>query len=219
MSLTYPLLLPDFQDQLPIAQMAFYLRKSESISTTGDGAILSEEIGTPAWRCKIKLGPMAPAETSFVEVLLDAVTGPGRFFRLSPLQRVAPLYDPDGAVLGANLPAVNAVDHGLSTVDIAGLPAGYVLNRGDIFSMNFNTPKRYTLHRIADLIATADGSGQMSGVQVEPNVPLSFTGTPQIRLLRPFTFFKLVPGSISPGTFNGWVTTDMAFEAVQTLML
>lgn len=217
MVLGYPLTLAQFFDDAEVSTSKFTLGESRQIKVNGDGHILDASLGARLWTGEVSLTPLKHQELSKVESRLEMLLEPGASFFAYDKRCTWPYSDPDGSILGAATPTLGAVDPNNVDVTIAGLPVGYVLTRGDMFSFTYLTsPVRRALHRVVQG-ATADGSGNCT-VQVLPAVRSGYTLASGVNFSKPFCKAKIIPGSYkssagSPGKLSGGVT----FQFTQTL--
>lgn len=215
MALTFPLSLASFLDALPIAACDFDLGEALQVDETGGGEQLIAELGARLWSGRYLLAPMTFDETTAARALIDLIRAPGRAFLATDLRQRGPRSDPTGAILGAATPTLTATQTAGREITLAGLPAGYVLARGDMVGFSYATSKR-ALHRVV-AGGTANGSGTLAWAEVVPAVR-AFTGTPAVTLLRPVVKAVILPGSVQPGEWSARLVSGMSFGFIQTLV-
>lgn len=219
MPLTFPLSLADFIDRLPIKSIALHCPEVLDMSRTGGGEILTNDAGARLWQGKIALGRLDRFETSEAMALIDLVRGGGgRSFYVYDTRHPAPRDDPDGATLGASNVQIRALGSDNRTIQLKGLPAGYVLRRGDMLSFDYaSNPVRTALHRVVETSIAAGGQGNTGDFEVVPNIRVGAAVNDTVRLVKPYCKALLVPGSVDPGTPGRFMTDGIAFDVIQTL--
>ena len=211
MALTYPLAIESFWQLLPISKDTFELSRAVDISRTRGGEVISAETGASLWTGKIELGPMTHAEGRLLKPLLNLLGRPGATFAVCDSARVGPLLDPDGVTVP---PTVLALGSDPRELSLTGLPAGYVLSRGDL--VYFSYAGRIGLHEIVSTV-TANGSGQTALFEVNPPLRPGLTTGTQVRLTFARCRAVLLPGSLSLGETTNTITTGISFSWIQTL--
>lgn len=217
MALSYPLGLFQFFDDLELSTGMFTLGESRQFNQNGGGHILDASLGSRLWSGEIALIPLKHQELAKAEARIELVLEPGASFLVYDKRCTWPYADPTGSILGAATPTLGAVDPNNVDVTIAGLPVGYALTRGDMFSFSYlSSPTRRALHRIITT-ATADGSGN-AVVQVTPAIRSGYALAAAVNFNKPVCKAKIIPGSYkpssgSPGRLSGGVT----FQFRQTL--
>lgn len=214
MSLTFPLSRADFFDLLPIERISFDCPEQLQQSRTGDGTVLTADMGARLWQGQVMLGRMTRAETAQVRALLEVLRGAGRSFLAYDAAFPAPLADPVLAFLGSATPALHTVGGDNRSMRLSGLPGGYVLTPGDLLS--FGYASRCALHRVVTP-ATADASGLTPLFDVTPSVRPGFSTGATVSLDRPWCKAVLVPGSVDPGETRRTITEGARFSFIQTL--
>jgi len=113
------------------------------------------------------------------------------------------------------VPVLSALISGNREISLSGLPANYVLSRGDYLSWTYNGGRR-ALHRVVEPV-TASAGGVATSFEVTPPVrPGSVTSTP-VTLRRASCAAKLRAGTVQKGRSRRTVTDGMSFEFIQTL--
>jgi hypothetical protein len=217
MALGYPLSLGQFFEDTEISTQRFTLSDSRQFNTTGAGHILDASLGSRLWTGEVTLRPMLHQDMLKIESRIELLLEPGASFLVYDKRCTWPYADPTGSILGAATPTLGAVNVNNVDVTIAGLPVGYVLTQGDMFSFSYSSsPLRRALHRIVSG-ATADGSGNAT-VQVVPPIRPGYALAASIALNKPLMKAKIVPGSyqFSTGT-AGRLSTGATFQMTQTL--
>jgi hypothetical protein len=215
MAFTFPLTTAQFFGQLLIAEITFDAPEQVEVSQTGRGEVLSADLAPMLWTGEVRFGAMHPDEASFPEVMLDILRPAGRTFHAHDTRRPRPLADPTGAILGAATPTIASLPASRE-LTIAGLPAAYVLSRGDYIAFNYGTPARRALHRIVTAVV-ANGAGITPVIEVTPVIRPGAAIGAAIILINPSCTAKLMPASVTRGTSRRSVTRDASFRFMQTL--
>ena len=216
MPLTFPLRPSQFMNLLPIRSMTFEPPETVEVSRTRGGEILRAERGARLWQGRIELDEMSPAEANRVLPLINVLRANGTFLVTDPLH-ARPQSDPAGAVSAAAPVLASAEGREMT---ISGLPAGYILRRGDLVSWTYGAnPLRYALHEVASDTVVASGAGVTDEIEVSPPIRPwgSLAGRP-VRLITPWCKALIVPKSVNSGRRrNGGRVADVAFDFIQTL--
>jgi len=217
-ALTFPLPLADFFAGLEISTMPFDLSESLVSSQTGGGEIITADNGPRLWQGSVSVAPNYHVPMRQVEALAQTLRQGGRSFFVTDTTAGYPASDPDGTTLGAATPAIASLDADNKRLTIDGLPAGYVLTRGDMLSFTYgSSPTRYALHQIVTSSVTADGAGLTPLFEVVPFIRPGAAVNAAVTLIQPYCKAVLVPGSYSGGTRDPAVTSGFSFSFRQTL--
>lgn len=217
MTLAYPLTLAQFWDLLPISTVSLDCAPQLEMSGTGAGQQLTRELAPALWRGTVTLGNLTPAEAAEAAALIDLARASGASFMARNLMRTYPAADPDAMILGAASPTVQAIGATRRDLRITGLPARYVLTRGDLIGISWGTsPVRYGVHRIV-IGGLADTAGLTGWIEVAPALPAGLVTTSAVVLSRPAFKAMVVPGSVRAGTQRRGLVEGAAFDLVQTL--
>lgn len=216
MPLTYPLPLASFADILPIASLSFHLPEQVVMSRTGQGEVLTADIGERLWQGRMTLGRLTRAEAGRPEVLIELIRQAGRSFLIYDRHRTHPRLDPTGAILGASAVTILALGPDARELSLTGLPAGYTLSAGDHLSFAYGAGLQ-ALHRIVTTTVTASGAGETPLLEVIPAIrPGAVAGT-AVQLSKAFCKAVAMPGSVEEAIRLGTLSEGMAFDWVQTL--
>lgn len=207
MSITFPLPATDFAGILPVRRMSFRLDRSVTFSETGDGDLITHQLGQRRWVGEIELDREPILLASRVKALIEVLGEAGASFLLPDLTRRGPLADPAGVALAGSSPVLSAIDPGLRILGLSGLPAGYVLSAGDYLGWQYgSSPVRHAVHRLVNTV-TASGSGVAAGLIVSPPVRTGVQVGAAVQLVQPAVKAKLVEEDYGMG---GSVLTDGA---------
>lgn len=211
---TFPTALADLADLLKIRSVAWSKYRQQEMSGLGSGEFLTADLAPELWEAKCETAPMALADADQLEARFELLNGSANTFLLYNPRRMYPQADLDGSTLGASTVTISAIGTDRNTVTLAGLPAGYVITLGDMFSVVYSTSRRALIRFAAS--ATASGAGALGPVEVRPLLRSGITTTLEIDLTKPCCKVKLVPGSFAP-QMVGTHEAVISFTARQTL--
>ncbi len=214
--LTFPLALDTFFASLMVSEITFDAPPQMELSQTGGGEQLGAEIGPQLWTGTVRLGILTRMELSMPDVLLDLLRRPGASFLAFDTRRPAPLADPVGAILGATVPTIATLPSDPREISLTGLPAGYVLSRGDYLGWSYDSGRR-ALHRVVDVTVTASGAGLSPVFEITPPIRPGVTTGTGVTLVRAACKAKIKPGSVTKGSSRKTITEGLSFDFVQTL--
>lgn len=217
MPVSFPLSLTEFLDLLSISAVTMSLGEAVIQSQTRGGDILRSDLGARLWAGRIVVAPATRAAMDQQVALAEALLEAAGSFMVARRSRIGPQSDPTGAILGAATPAISAVSSDRRDLSLTGLPAAYVVTRGDLLSFDHGTdPVRRHLHRVL-ATRSANGAGTMTQLSVTPPVRAGIGAGPLVTLVRPSCKAVIVPGSFSPETEGPSVTEGFGFDWRQTL--
>jgi len=218
MSIVFPLTLAAFFDRLPVQDVRLPPPvPGRQINNLAGGEILAAEVSPALWEGSVTLAPMRAREAEGLVVLLALLEVPGRSFEVRRANQIGPAGDPLGTTLGASSVTISGFDLEASTLDLAGLPAGYQLAPGDQLSFGYDaSPVRQALHLVA-APGTANGSGALSGLVVAPHLRAGLAVAAPVQLVRPFCRAVLVPGSVNYGVTRNGITSAVQFGFRQSV--
>ena len=214
---TFPLAIAEFMEVLPVQQILFDTPDATEISRTEGGEVISADMGPMLWQGEIKLGTLTRDEAADLDAMLDILRPAGRTFLCYDTRRPAPLADPLGIVLGANVVTIASLPVGNREISLAGLPAWYRLTRGDYLAFDYGSPTRRALHKVVSRTAQADAAGSMPAFEVTPLIRPGAAVAAVVTLIKPCCKARLMPGSVSKGASFRTITRDAAFSFIQTL--
>jgi hypothetical protein len=217
MALTYPLTLAQFFDLTDIQTGKFTLPDARQFDTTAGGEILESSLGSRLWMGEVTLISKTHKSQAQIEAFIEALMEPGTSFLAYDKRAAFPASDPTGSILGAATPVISSVAANNKDLTISGLPAAYVLTRGDMLSFTYSSsPTRYALHRVV-VGATASGGG-VATVEVTPPIRPGFAVSAAITLIKAKMQAKIVPGSYQPSHGDpGLQSSGVSFQFSQTL--
>lgn len=205
----------DLMTALSISEIKFDLAFRQETFGVARGDIRVADIGPALWSFSADCSVLLQDQLLDIAAIIGGMGGArGTFFAFDPM-RPAPKADPTGAGLSGATVRVNSVNvTDRSLMSLRGLPAGYVLSRGDYISFNYANPVTSTasvaLHRVTAASVTANGSGITAEFAVHPPVlPGVVTGASGAicRLTNAYAEFRLKPGSFDPTGKSGLLAT------------
>jgi hypothetical protein len=213
MALSFPLAFSEFFAGLRVAECRFWLPDTRAVSQTRGGEIWDATVANRLWRGSLTLAQAYYLDAAAIEAALELLSEPGRSFLAHPLPLFAPRADPDGSILGSASPTLHTVASNRRDIRIDGLPAGYVLSRGDWVGLVYDTSRR-ALHRVVTG-ATANSTGLTPFFEVTPPLRAG-TYTNAVTLVRPAIKVRLLPLGDGPRSVRLF-TEGRTFDFVQDL--
>lgn len=206
MTVTYPV---GIFNQYLIRTLQFQLIYRQTYSRNGDNKITAIDRGYPVWAGSFESVPLSIDDCIDLESLLNSLQGMTQMFLARDTRREYPRAYSDGVFTDAA--SVLAVGGDGITLSLTGLPANFVISRGDYFRMLISG--RQFLLQAAEAI-TADGSGVTGLFQTTPNPPASLLAGQGVTFKLPQIRMRLEPGSISFQD-NQNATGTVSFSGVQ----
>jgi hypothetical protein len=207
------LALANLADLLRIESVVFDIKRNDELSGSGDGRVWQAELSPPLWTADVALTPAFHADAEDIASVLRSLNGSQEPFMLWNPTRRFPRADPTGALLGSNAPLIGSIATDRRIITLKGLPAGYVLSRGD--KLQFVTGDRNQFVEISDAVVTANGSGVTPAFNVFPHVRFGVGVDQAVILKNPACKMILQPGTHNPGRAQAIVTMGAAFKAIE----
>lgn len=214
---TFPLSLAAFWDLLPIRSFAMECPENSVTSITGGGEVIRSTLAPQLWRGSVELAPRYHGEAAQIAALLDLIQRPGASFLAYDPRLKGPQDDLDGSTLASNTVQIASLNADNRRLALKGLPASYVLTRGDYLAFTSGSANLRALHRVVPATVTADSAGVTAQFEVTPIVRAGAAIDDVVTLVKAPLKAVLVPGSLSTGSGQRTVTSGMSFEFVQTL--
>lgn len=208
---TFPVSLANFFTALGKAAATMDLRESLAVGDTHGGATFPIDFGPRLWSGSVSTRLYKHADVAEAAGLMDLLRRGGSTFYVTGAVNAAPKADPTGSILGAATVTITAKPSN-QELTLGGLPASYVLTRGDMLSFSYNSATQFALHRVVDTV-TASGGGVVT-IQVEPSVRGTPTGA-TVTLISPKCLAILVPGSYTPPSGNPDAHSGFSFDWIQ----
>lgn len=215
MALSFPLALATFWDGLNVRNGRPILVHQQEFSGLGTGEGLAADLGPALWQMSVQSASQSMDDVIALRAKLDALDGAIHTLYATDKMREYPKADPDGSTLGASTPTINTIDANRKELRITGLPAGYVISAGDMFSISYGSPSRQAWCRVVTG-AVADVAGLTPLIEVRQHLPPGVTTTLAVTLIKSAMKCKIVPGSLTPED-NLMVTGTLSFTLRQTL--
>lgn len=213
--LSYPLVLADFLDTLPVARVSLRLPPAVTFSETGGGDVIAARFGQRLWQGEITLDKDYHAVWAAIEARLALLEEPGASFLIRDIRLPGPIADPDGSILGAAQPLISSLNSNGVQMALKALPAGYQISPGDLLGFTYGSaPLRYGLHRVVTG-ATASASGITPPFQVIPPIRPGAVVDAPVTLVAPVCKAKLV--SAEYGGSRATISDGGKFRWMQTL--
>lgn len=214
---TYPLALSVFADELDLDSISARPGWQQQHTGLASGYGITDDLAPALREWDVRCRSRPHVEAAEIMALIEALGGSLREFYLYDPRKLYPAADLDGSALGSatvQIKALNANNHALS---LKGLPAGYVLTRGDFFCFDYSSsPTRRAFHRVAEASVTADGSGDTAEFEVTPNIRTGAAVDDVITLKKPAMKCKMIPGSLRDES-DGPLMTVVAFSVRQVI--
>lgn len=215
MARSYPLSVAEFFEQLPLAGISFKPGDHRTFSETGGGEVIAAGAGKRLWGGQITIDKDYHDLIAAVDADLAALEEPGASFLIYDARKPYPISDPTGAILGAATPTIASLNANNRELTVSGLPAGYVLSKGDYIGWTYGAnPTRYALHRIA-VGGAANGSGVSPSIEVTPFIREGVSTGAAVSLIR--VPCKAVIPQAQYGAGRSEVSEGGSFQWQQTL--
>lgn len=189
---------------------SFALQYRQEQSRAASGITYVKDFGDPLWRMRATTVPLAVNDALDYEALLETLGGGLQQFLGWDLRRAFPRSAPTGSF--SDTASVSSLNFSNGTVAIKGLPAGFVVSRGDYLSVVVND--RPALLQASETV-TASGSGITSSFVVSPGLPVGISVNDPIRFKRASTIMTIIPGSIQKQQVDS-VLSSVSFEAMES---
>ncbi|MEX5600696.1 hypothetical protein [Pseudophaeobacter sp. C1-32P7] len=215
MPLLFPLSRNIFMGKLNrlITKARFEPQDQRQITGLTGGEILSAEVAPTYWEGSISLRPLDAYQASEIIPMLQALDSPGASFFAYDPDRSGPLYDPTGSGLAGYNPVVATYDAADSTVQISGLPDGYVISPNDLISWTYDG--KYALHRFIEGKVVVAGS--TGALQVGPHIRGTIAANEPAELVKPYCKAVIVPNSVNYGEKQQRMLHGVSFRFRQSL--
>lgn len=216
MALSFPLSLASFLDLFTRIEATMDIGEAVLSATTGGGEAITSNYGERLWAGRITGRGHAYISLDEMTARIGLLRQGGASFLVRNPYRRGPAADPEGTILGAATPQITTFNANNRDITISGLPAGYVLRRGDLISWTYlSGPTRYALHRVVTG-STANGSG-VATTEIMPPVRSGYATPQSITLINPVCKAVIVPGSYQPPSVQPDGIATFSFDWQQTL--
>lgn len=204
----------DILDAIGIETCSLVLQRQRQYSQAGSGTVYRKDLGPAFWAGNYQSVPLLHADAAQCMALLDSMEDSlSTFYGWSPQQEY-PQADPDGSILGAATVTIHSVNANAKQISLTGLPAGYILTRGDMLAVDYLSPSHRALYRIVDASVTANGSGVTAEFEITPRIRTGTASGDAVYLIKPAANMMIVPGSLSCTTDSA-VTSRINFQTIE----
>lgn len=214
-ALTFPLSADALMDLMMVETITWSLGEDQELSGDGAGEWLAADLGPRRWSASVS---SVEADKDGIEALrarFNLLDGAINSFYLYDVARPNPPSDPTGALLAAATVTISAIEADRKQITLAGLPAGFALTDGTLFSVTDGNPSRTALEQIG-VGATANGAGIAGPMEVRPHLRPWIAAGQAVTLLKPVAKMKVTPKSLTVVQLTP-VTYRLRFNAQQTL--
>jgi hypothetical protein len=218
MSLSFPATMPVAG---PSSGM-FEIQRVDYLSAEPRGRIGGVTAGFPLWEADWTLGNLTLVQSDEWRAFVTKLRGPQRLFYSFDYGRRFPRNYPNGfsafaGFSGAASSWTPTLDgNGTSQVTLTGLPAGLALSTGDYIGFRWGGTKRALVRLLED--ATASAGGIITGVSVEPTIPLIVPGSAIAYLDNPVCLMRLLSDTKSGAMDRRGRTVGGRIHAIQELI-
>lgn len=218
MALTFPLAFADFMALVGLEDGMFSLSRNDQMSGLGNGQPLNAEMASPLWRFDGTTISIPNDDAEAIAAIFEMLEAPGRDFYIANPRKIGPRLDKDGTILGGATPTIHTLGASNNELRIGGLPAGYVLSRGDMIAWDYGPTgqKRRAVHRLAGTV-TADSGGVTPLVELTTFIRSGAAIGNPIYLAPATMRAKLIPGTYRPQQ-AGALHQRFTFSAIQKLI-
>ena len=217
MALTFPLAFADFMALFGLEEGAFSLSRNDQVSGLPN-APLNAELASPLWRFDGTTGPILNDDAESIAALFEMLEAPGRDFYVANPRKIGPRMDKSGATLAGYSPTIQTLAANNRELRVQGLPAGYVLSRGDMIAFDYGPvgEKRRAMHRLSGDV-TASSGGLTPLVELSTFIRAGAAVGDPVYLAPATMRAKLIPGTYKPQQ-SGPLHQRFTFSAIQKLI-
>lgn len=215
MAIVFPRSPAAFFDQLGFTAFQMSIPPIMETNETSGGEIISVEYGPQLWTgsATCRINPYDRGEE--IVALFETMLRSDATFLAYDKLRQWPVKDYMGLSVASASPKVSPVSGNNRAVRLTGLPATYVLERGDLISFNYSTnPTRGALHRVATR-AVGTSSGVIAELEVNPAIRPGLAADTDLKLVPAVCKAKIT--QYTPPTSSRSRRADLSFSWRQTL--
>ena len=231
-----PIAMPGSPDGEGVATSMFEVLRVDYASPDMTGRFGGVSAGWPLWQMVLDVGPLDEVRlTRLWRAWLRRLRGQQGVFFARDLTRGWPLAYPTGfagltRAGGGGFPSDGQVsswslNSTRDALSLTGLPAGFVINADDQIGFRWQTggEERRALAAFNDAV-TADGSGVVTAVSIDPPLSAVVPGGAQAYFESPTCLMRVIvdPTSTNPGTLgkqDGVSMQQFTVTALQDLIL
>lgn len=215
MPISWPLPTSEFIDVLPIKSLGSRPGRAASSSEAGDGSVLYHQRGARLWQGQITLDLDFHDIWASVDATLSLLEEPGGSFLFKDPRMTGPIADPQKTILGEAVAVIAALSNDAHVLSLTGLPAGYILQRGDLLGFTYGAnPTRYAYHRVFTG-GVANLAGDLADLTLVPKIRKGAQIGAPVTLGDPV--LKATLKQSEYGSSRATVSEGGSFEWVQTL--
>jgi hypothetical protein len=194
MPLTMPLDLADFFEELCPISTTFQLGEAVIVNETGGGEVIRSDYGSRLWQGTVTLAPAKPVAIEDIMALVRVLQDSRASFLIYPRHKKRPT---GGGALSEPIGQINSLPTNNRLISLKGLPANYVITRGDFLSFIYSSsPARYAFHQAVETI-TAGGLGVTGQFEVIPPIRPGAVVDTGVQFNRARLKAVMVPGSLT----------------------
>lgn len=211
MTVSFP--LTDLMDKIQDIRWSLFER--QELSRSAAGITYGRSLGSALWRGEWTAKPMLHDDAVSFEAYLHTLDGVMRTFYGGDVRKRFPRMYPTGAFdeSGAAIASLGTNGRSLS---IDGLPAGFVISRGDYLAFNYgSSPTNRALHQASETV-TCDGSGVSPEFEVRPHIRAGAAINDVVTFKNPRGIFVLEPESIDMRVV-GMLHTQVSWKGIQLI--
>lgn len=215
MALSFPLSPAQFFDLLPIRAFRMKPGDNRTFTETGGGELISAGRGQRLWQGEVTLDLDIHSTIAGLDATLSLLEQTGASFLIYDPRKPYPSMDPSGSIISGASPVIATLNANNRELTVSGLPAGYVITRGDLIGWTYGAnPLRYAVHRVVTGGA-ANGSGVSPSLEVTPFVRQGVSTGAAVSLVRPVIKAKLPQADYGGG--RSVISEGGTFQFTQTL--
>lgn len=199
MTITFPREMP----LVGVSQQMFELQRVDYLSPDARGRIGGITAGFPLWRAEWTLGKLGPALSDEWRAWMASLRGQQRMFYGYEVGRRLPRTYLNGFPGGFTGPLSGWTQtigtDGTATLALTGMTAGFVLLAGDYIGFQWGSGNLTKAMVRCIEGATANGSGNIAAIAIEPAVPSVVPGGATAYLNNPVCFMRMISSESAPG--------------------
>lgn len=197
-----------------VTQATFMPVFGQEVSGLANGALIAKELRPTYWRARLACDRLTHDQAMAIMAIIGSLQGSiNTLYVWNPLKQY-PVTDPDGSILGSSNVQINALGPVANDLSLKGLPAGFVLSRGDMLSFVWGTT-HVALHQVVDETVTANGSGVTPTFKVAPYILSGAAVDAVVTLKRSYMESRLVPNGYDGSGAS--VISQASLDFVQVL--
>ncbi len=198
---------------LKIASVTFMPQWRQEFSRQAGGNPRVSDIGPEVWSAKLQSSQLANDDAVDAAAIVNQMRGSLDTFYVWDVRRQYPKLDPTGVILGNSTVTISALGGDNKSLQLAGLPAGFQISRGDKLCFDFGSPAHRAFHEFC-AGATADGSGVLPMTEVTPHIRVGAETGLVVTLKRPAAEMMIQPGTYDfPSASSN--SSTISFTAIQ----